>query len=129
MQILRLSANELLKALGLRIGTALILSAITIPAFLTGISPLPKPASQLRRGYSGTWSAVACRFLVSPCLHNSVVRRIRRSVPRPPQLSSGVRFGIAFVAGRTRRDLVKVVAPRLRQWAGSQMNRRCSWLL
>jgi hypothetical protein len=45
MQFHRLSANELLKALGVGIGAALILSAITVPAFLTGISPLPKPPS------------------------------------------------------------------------------------
>ncbi len=45
MQIHRLSQKEALKALGIGVLTALLLSAIMVPAFKLGIAPLPKPPS------------------------------------------------------------------------------------
>ncbi len=45
MQIHRLSQKEALKALGIGLLTALLLSAIMVPAFKLGIAPLPKPPS------------------------------------------------------------------------------------
>ena len=45
MQIHRLSQKEVLKALGIGVLTAVLLSAIMVPAFKLGIAPLPKPPS------------------------------------------------------------------------------------
>ncbi len=45
MQIHRLSQKETLKALGIGVLTAVLLSAIMVPAFKLGIAPLPKPPS------------------------------------------------------------------------------------
>ncbi len=45
MQIHRLSRNEALKAIGIGVVNALLLSAIMVPAFKFGIAPLPKPPS------------------------------------------------------------------------------------
>ncbi len=45
MQIHRLSRKEALKALGIGVLTAVLLSAIMVPAFKLGIAPLPKPPS------------------------------------------------------------------------------------
>ena len=43
MQFHKLTPVELLKAIGIGIGTALLLSAAMVPALRFGISPLPKP--------------------------------------------------------------------------------------
>ena len=43
MQIHNLTSKEWLKALGVGIATAILLSAVMVPAFKLGISPLPKP--------------------------------------------------------------------------------------
>jgi hypothetical protein len=43
MHLTRLSGRDLLKAVGIGIATALILSAIMIPAFHAGLPPMPKP--------------------------------------------------------------------------------------
>jgi hypothetical protein len=43
MQFHRLTPTELLKAIGIGIATALLLSAVMVPALRLGISPLPKP--------------------------------------------------------------------------------------
>lgn len=40
-----LSGNELAKAVGVGVATALILSAVMVPAFLAGLPPMPKPPS------------------------------------------------------------------------------------
>lgn len=40
-----LSGGDIAKAIAVGIGTALILSAIMVPAFLAGIPPMPKPPS------------------------------------------------------------------------------------
>ncbi len=45
MQIRRLSQQDALKALGIGVLTAVLLSAIMVPAFKLGIAPLPKPPS------------------------------------------------------------------------------------
>jgi hypothetical protein len=45
MQIHRLSRKEALKAFGIGVLTAVLLSAIMVPAFKLGIAPLPKPPS------------------------------------------------------------------------------------
>jgi hypothetical protein len=45
MQIHRLAPREALKALGIGVLTALLLSAIMVPAFKFGIAPLPEPPS------------------------------------------------------------------------------------
>ena len=45
MQIHRLSQKEALKALGIGVITAVLLSAIMVPAFKFGIAQLPKPPS------------------------------------------------------------------------------------
>ncbi len=45
MQIGRLSPRETLKALGVGVVNAVLLSAIMIPAFKFGIAPLPEPPS------------------------------------------------------------------------------------
>ena len=45
MQIHRLPPREALKALGIGVVTALLLSAIMVPAFKFGIAPLPNPPS------------------------------------------------------------------------------------
>ncbi len=45
MQIHRLSRNEALKAFGIGVVNALLLSAIMVPAFKFGIAPMPKPPS------------------------------------------------------------------------------------
>ncbi len=45
MQIHLLSRNEALKAVGIGVLTALLLSAIMVPAFKFGIAPMPKPPS------------------------------------------------------------------------------------
>ena len=45
MQIHRLSPKEALKALGIGVLTAVLLSAIMVPAFELGIAPLPEPPS------------------------------------------------------------------------------------
>lgn len=45
MQLRRLSRAETLKAVGIGVLTALLLSAIMVPAFKFGISPMPKPPS------------------------------------------------------------------------------------
>ncbi len=45
MQIHRLSRKEALKALGIGVLTAVLLSAIMVPAFKLGIAPMPKPPS------------------------------------------------------------------------------------
>ncbi len=45
MQIHRLAPREALKALGIGVVTALLLSAIMVPAFKFGIAPMPKPPS------------------------------------------------------------------------------------
>ncbi len=45
MRIHRLSTREALKAVGIGVLTALLLSAITVPAFKFGIAPMPKPPS------------------------------------------------------------------------------------
>lgn len=45
MNFAMLSRNDLFKAFGVGIATSLILSAISVPMFLAGISPLPKPPS------------------------------------------------------------------------------------
>ena len=45
MLIQRLSRKEALKALGIGVLTAILLSAIMVPAFKLGIAPLPKPPS------------------------------------------------------------------------------------
>jgi hypothetical protein len=43
MQIHNLTPKEWLKALGVGIATAILLSAVMVPALKLGISPLPKP--------------------------------------------------------------------------------------
>lgn len=43
MQIHRMSPGETLKAVGIGVLTALLLSAIMVPAFKFGIAPMPKP--------------------------------------------------------------------------------------
>ena len=43
MRLHKLTPAELLKAIGIGIATALLLSAIMVPALRLGISPLPKP--------------------------------------------------------------------------------------
>lgn len=43
MQIHKLAPSEWLKAIGVGIATAILLSAVMVPAFKLGISPLPKP--------------------------------------------------------------------------------------
>ncbi len=45
MQIHSLARKEALKAVGIGILTALLLSAVMVPAFKFGISPMPKPHS------------------------------------------------------------------------------------
>ncbi len=45
MQIHRLSQKDALKALGIGVLTAVLLSVIMVPAFKLGIAPLPKPPS------------------------------------------------------------------------------------
>ncbi len=45
MQIHRLSRNEALKAFGIGVVNALLLSAVMFPAFKFGIAPMPKPPS------------------------------------------------------------------------------------
>ncbi len=45
MQIHRLAPREALKALGIGVVTALLLSAIMVPAFKFGIAPMPMPPS------------------------------------------------------------------------------------
>ena len=45
MHIHRLSRKEALKALGIGVLTAVLLSAIMVPAFKLGIAPLPEPPS------------------------------------------------------------------------------------
>ncbi len=45
MRIHRLSTRDALKAAGIGVVTALLLSAIMVPAFRFGIAPLPKPPS------------------------------------------------------------------------------------
>lgn len=45
MRFHNLSSSELAKAVGVGVATALILSAIMVPAFLAGVSPMPKPPS------------------------------------------------------------------------------------
>ncbi len=43
MQIHNLTSKEWLKAIGVGIATAILLSAVMVPALKLGISPLPKP--------------------------------------------------------------------------------------
>jgi len=43
MQLHRLTPTEILKAIGIGIATAVLLSAVMVPALRLGISPLPKP--------------------------------------------------------------------------------------
>ena len=43
MRIHKLTSKEWLKALGVGVATAILLSAIMVPALKLGISPLPKP--------------------------------------------------------------------------------------
>ena len=43
MRLHKLTPTELLKAVGIGIATALLLSAVMVPALRLGISPLPKP--------------------------------------------------------------------------------------
>lgn len=43
MRLHKLTPTELLKAIGVGIGTALLLSAVMVPALRLGISPLPRP--------------------------------------------------------------------------------------
>jgi hypothetical protein len=43
MRLHKLTPTELLKAIGIGIATALLLSAVMVPALRLGISPLPKP--------------------------------------------------------------------------------------
>jgi len=43
MRIHKLAAKEWLKALGVGIATAVLLSAVMVPALKLGLSPLPKP--------------------------------------------------------------------------------------
>ena len=43
MRIPALSLKDLAKAIGVGVGTAILLSAVMVPAFKLGISPLPKP--------------------------------------------------------------------------------------
>ena len=43
MQIHNLTPKEWLKALGVGIATAILLSVVMVPALKLGISPLPKP--------------------------------------------------------------------------------------
>ena len=45
MQIHHLSRNETLKAFAIGVVTALLLTAIMVPAFKFGIAPMPKPPS------------------------------------------------------------------------------------
>lgn len=45
MHIHRLSRNEALKAVAIGVVTALLLTAIMVPAFKFGIAPMPKPPS------------------------------------------------------------------------------------
>ena len=45
MQIHALTPKEVLKAVGIGIATALLLSAVMVPAFKFGIAPMPKPPS------------------------------------------------------------------------------------
>ena len=45
MRIHRLAPREALKALGIGVVTALLLTAIMVPAFKFGIAPMPKPPS------------------------------------------------------------------------------------
>ena len=45
MELTKLSRKESYKAFGIGIATSLILSAISVPMFLAGISPMPKPPS------------------------------------------------------------------------------------
>lgn len=45
MQIHSLTPKEALKAVGIGIVTALLLSAVMVPAFKFGVSPMPKPPS------------------------------------------------------------------------------------
>jgi hypothetical protein len=43
MGIHRLTAKDLLKAVGVGVATAVLLSAVMVPAMRLGVSPLPKP--------------------------------------------------------------------------------------
>lgn len=43
MQVHRLTTSEIMKAIGVGIVTALLLSAIMVPLFRLGVSPMPKP--------------------------------------------------------------------------------------
>ncbi len=43
MRFPALSLKDLAKAIGVGVGTAVLLSAVMVPAFKLGISPLPKP--------------------------------------------------------------------------------------
>lgn len=43
MRLHKLTPGEWLKAVGVGIGTAVLLSAVMVPAFKLGVSPLPKP--------------------------------------------------------------------------------------
>ena len=43
MRFPALSPKDLAKAIGVGVGTAVLLSAVMVPAFKLGISPLPKP--------------------------------------------------------------------------------------
>ena len=45
MRIHRLDPREALKALGIGVVTALLLTAIMVPAFKFGVAPMPKPPS------------------------------------------------------------------------------------
>lgn len=45
MRLHTLSSHDLIKAVVVGIGTALILSAVMVPAFLAGLPPMPKPPS------------------------------------------------------------------------------------
>ena len=59
MHIRRLSPKETLKALAVGLLTALLLSAVMVPAFKLGIAPMPKPPSlafaQLLLGPNVPW--------------------------------------------------------------------------
>lgn len=43
LRVRALTPKDTAKAIGIGIGTALLLSAIMVPAFLTGLSPFPEP--------------------------------------------------------------------------------------
>ena len=43
MRLYNLTAGEWLKAVGIGVGTAILLSAVMVPAMKLGVSPLPKP--------------------------------------------------------------------------------------